>query len=127
MWEGIMSKLLNEKEKLKLKNALYYAENKVAVLTRQQEYLKTKKQDPKFRERKIKSYHKERAKYPEKYRARYLLRSAIVLGKIAKQPCEVCGELKVESHHDDYSKPLEVRWLCHQHHCELEGRWIPRV
>lgn len=36
-------------------------------------------------------------------------------GKITKQPCEVCGAV-AQAHHDDYSKPLEVRWLCPVHH-----------
>lgn len=39
-------------------------------------------------------------------------------GRLIPQPCEVCGETKVVAHHDDYDKPLEVRWLCHPHHCE---------
>jgi hypothetical protein len=33
-----------------------------------------------------------------------------------KSPCEVCGNQKAEAHHDDYSKLLEVRWLCDEHH-----------
>ncbi len=65
-------------------------------------------------------------KFPEKYKARYTLKNAVRLGKIKRGVCEVCGSVEVEGHHDDYSKPLEVRWFCHQHHCELEGRWIPR-
>lgn len=33
-------------------------------------------------------------------------------GQIIKQPCEKCGEPESQKHHDDYSKPLAVRWLC---------------
>ena len=58
-----------------------------------------------------------------KYKARYMVRNAVRLGQLIKKSYEICGAIEVESHHDDYSKPLEVRWLCHQHHCELEGRW----
>ena len=39
-------------------------------------------------------------------------------GTLVKAPCEVCGSLEVEKHHDDYDKPLEVRWLCREHHLE---------
>lgn len=42
-------------------------------------------------------------------------------GKVVKGPCEVCGEAEVEAHHDDYLKPLDVRWRCNAHHLELHG------
>lgn len=40
-------------------------------------------------------------------------------GKITKKPCAVCGNVKSEAHHPDYSKPLEVIWLCRIHHLKL--------
>lgn len=37
-------------------------------------------------------------------------------GKLIPQPCEVCASTEnIQMHHDDYSKPLEVRWLCDRH------------
>src|SRR3990170_3242747 len=38
-------------------------------------------------------------------------------GLIEPKPCEVCGEA-AEKHHQDYGKPLDVRWLCRIHHVE---------
>lgn len=56
-----------------------------------------------------------RKKNPEKKRAQVALQRAVKKGLVIPQPCEVCGE-KAEAHHPDYSKPLEVVWLCHLHH-----------
>jgi hypothetical protein len=50
-------------------------------------------------------------------RARSLMTKAIKEGKLIRGPCEVCGTTEdIHGHHDDYSKPLEVRWLCASHH-----------
>lgn len=37
-------------------------------------------------------------------------------GKLIKMPCEICGDKKTEMHHEDYDKPLSVRWFCRKHH-----------
>lgn len=48
--------------------------------------------------------------------ARSAVSHALSSGKIKKMPCEVCRNENVHGHHDDYSKPLKVRWLCPVHH-----------
>jgi uncharacterized protein YdaT len=63
-----------------------------------------------------------RKENPEKYAAHVTLNNAVRAGKVKKQPCEVCGSTtRVHAHHDDYSKPLEVRWRCPLHHAELRA------
>lgn len=52
----------------------------------------------------------------EKVAAKNAVDVAVRQGKIVKTPCGVCGKKKVEGHHKDYSKPLEVEWLCKKHH-----------
>ena len=63
---------------------------------------------------------KHRQAYPEKYKARNAVSNALRDGKIVKAPCS-CGSEKVEAHHADYSKPLEVMWLCFSCHRLLHG------
>jgi hypothetical protein len=55
-------------------------------------------------------------KIKEKERARNLAREALYNGTIKKLPCIICGDENVEMHHRDYSKPLEVDFLCKRHH-----------
>jgi|688.fasta_scaffold28174_11 hypothetical protein len=54
----------------------------------------------------------------QKANAHGRVNKAIKAGKLIKMPCEKCGSLNVHGHHDDYMKPLEVRWLCPKHHGE---------
>jgi len=59
-----------------------------------------------------------RIKYPEKYKARWALQYAVRSGKVIKPKfCSSCGvEGKIQGHHHDYSKPLDVIWLCKKCH-----------
>ncbi len=62
--------------------------------------------------------YKESEFHRLKIAAQSLTSKAIRKGTLIKEPCEVCGKLKVDAHHDDYEKPLDVRWLCRSHHRE---------
>ncbi len=60
-----------------------------------------------------------RVSNPEKYRAHKVVEYAVARGKLQRQPCQRCGATDlVHAHHDDYSKPLDVAWLCPLHHRE---------
>jgi len=101
--------------------------NKCKTCTKK--YEKNRRQNPKFRE-KILSYDRARGfrqgyeytkeyreRFPRKYKAHTLINNAIKKGLISQEPCEVCGSTdNLHAHHDDYSKPLIVRWLCASHH-----------
>ena len=73
----------------------------------------------KKREKDRRVYHTQYdIKYPEKLKGRIMVRNALKNGDITKLPCQFCNSERSMGHHDDYSKPLEVRWLCQKHHSQ---------
>lgn len=73
--------------------------------------------------RQPKEYVREyRKRFPNKYRAHTLVNNQIRAGNLVKEPCEVCGSEVSVAHHDDYSKPLNVRWLCQEHHKQWHAK-----
>jgi ribosomal protein S27AE len=63
--------------------------------------------------RQDKDYRDEyKSKYPNKHNAHRIVNLSIRAMKLFKEPCEKCGREDVHAHHDDYAKPLNVRWLC---------------
>lgn len=57
-----------------------------------------------------------RKRYPEKRRAHAAVYEAVRSGRLVRLNCEQCGKTNSQAHHDDYSKPLDVRWLCAECH-----------
>jgi hypothetical protein len=58
-----------------------------------------------------------------KHQARLAVYSEIRAGRLEKGECEVgigCTG-RIEAHHDDYERPLEIRWLCKRHHMLLHS------
>lgn len=66
---------------------------------------------------------KYRTAYPEKTLAHNRVMKAILRGRLIRPShCSNCKRAcKPEAHHDDYSKPLEVRWLCKTCHMKHHG------
>ena len=92
------------------------------------------KNSEKLKEKRKKSYDKEKAKmWQRSWRKRNGLgkqkvRNKVILalekGILVKTGCQYPNgncEGRIEGHHWDYSKPLEVVWLCRKHHA-LAGR-----
>lgn len=61
-------------------------------------------------------------------KAHGLVFQAIKAGTLRRHPCEVCGSENVHAHHDDYERPLDVRWLCpHHHRLHHRGEYEPPI
>jgi ribosomal protein S27AE len=54
--------------------------------------------------------------------ARHAVLRAIKNGVLQRRSCEICGNERVEAHHDDYDLPLKVRWLCNTHHHDWHSK-----
>ncbi len=72
----------------------------------------------------MRAYKKHKVKWLARIKARYAVKKGIL---VKPKWCEVCNLVKpLQGHHEDYSKPLEVIWLCSGCHAdadrELESR-----
>lgn len=95
--------------------ALNYQSN----FARYQEYERKRFNTPERKAKSRKYIRNHRLQNPEKNLARSRIAYAVRSGKLQPKPCQVCGTTeKVEAHHPDYSKPLDVQWLCFTHHRE---------
>lgn len=103
------------KERLSLWHKGNYIKNTERILAVRRSYKLTQAS----KDAQAKSDVKSRNKFPEKIKARKITFWAIKSGKLLREPCEVCGSIsKIHAHHEDYSEPLEVVWLCKKHHIE---------
>jgi len=79
------------------------------------EYDRIRAKNPKRELAKNIRNEKYRKEFKERVNAHVILKRAIAKGLIKKTVCWCCGE-KAEAHHPDYSRPLDVVWLCSSHH-----------
>ena len=86
------------------------------------EYERKRYQEPKRHAMSLEYARRRRIVHAVKYHANSKTGNAIRDGKLVRQPCEVCGCEKVQAHHEDYTKPLNVEWLCRKHHLAKHGK-----
>lgn len=89
-----------------------------------QEYERKRNQEPVRRRQMIEAQRRRRKRHPLRYKARMDASNAIRDGRLIRGPCECCGSKRAQAHHDDYSKPLEVRWLCFKCHRAWHGQTV---
>ena len=88
-------------------------------------YEKVREQSPERKAKKLEYQRKHRALNAMQTKARQMVVTATRAGLIAPQPCEDCGFIgSTEGHHEDYTKPLELIWLCFRCHRIRHGQTI---
>lgn len=82
-------------------------------------YERSRYQNPARKKTVSESIKRQRQRNPQKSWCRQRTARAVKSGILKKTPCCVCGAEKVQAHHEDYSKPLEVKWMCFKCHREV--------
>jgi hypothetical protein len=130
-FDGEMERLYPESEPVAIKNPCPHGLMKSYCGDCVREYKRAWK--AKHRERLLPSNREYKKRYlhdfPDspmrllKENVRTQVYKAIKSGRLVRGSCEVAGcEITTEAHHNDYSKPFEVRWLCKQHHEDVHHK-----
>lgn len=101
--------------------------HKRATWNRYKDDLNAARRTPERRERanarRREAYQRDPARfrqpYSQKKRARWDVWKAIKDGKLTRGSCVECGAENAQAHHHDYSKPLDVTWLCARCHAAV--------
>lgn len=106
------------KEKIRQRNKGYYQNNSEKVKQTNKNYRKNNKEKVRLvRSKNQKDYIK---KYPEKIKAHSIANNKINIPMA--QLCEICNKHKAKHrHHEDYTKPLEVIFVCIKCHNNLHN------
>ena len=70
------------------------------------------------------SKHLYARQYPDRAQAHSLATTAVSNGTLTKpSACQQCGHVRrLDAHHDDYTQPLTVRWLCRACHTHVHPK-----
>jgi hypothetical protein len=100
------------------KNGCVHSICRDCLRIKQQKYRKTEN----GKKAELRATNKARLKHREKWEARKRVVKAIRDGELEKKDkCEQCNlKKKLQGHHEDYSKPLEIVWLCSSCHAAAD-------
>jgi hypothetical protein len=117
------SRILREKNPIEYRKVQseWNSKNRLKV----REYTKERNKKPEYKLKRNERYGKSRKECDIfKDRARKIARCAVRSGYLTRpDKCEVCmKECKPHGHHEDYSKPLDVQWLCRICHNHKHGK-----
>lgn len=108
----------------------FYAENNIDILQKRKKYYlenrekffqyvkKYQKNNPKYRKYQNQYLIKKRKSHDQKFLARQIVQLALK-GKMIFKPlqCARCESMeKIEAHHEDYARPLDILWVCYPCH-----------
>ncbi len=90
---------------------------------------KVKEKNRKYvRSEKFKEYCRKKyatdVRYRKRVKCKGAVRRALKRGELVKKKC-FCGK-EAEAHHLDYNYPLEIMWLCREHHAKWHSSNAPR-
>jgi hypothetical protein len=119
----------NNPEKIKLSFRKHYLKYRDDKIRWQHEYSQKNKEEIKKRNyirHRTTEFREKAKKYREKVKERTKVQQeahkmvlyALKLNVLKKsETCEICKDtLKLQGHHKDYNKPLDVQWLCKKCH-----------
>lgn len=91
------------------------------------DYERERQKRPERRKAALRYQKTRRRRHPDKERARRAVAYALRAGNLQRAPCK-CGDPKTQAHHHDYSKPLDVEWLCFRcHRNERHGQQVQKA
>jgi hypothetical protein len=92
-------------------------DNKKRNRDRYREYERERARRPERRASQLEYQREYRKRNREKMAAQRKVAYHVQRGNMTPKPCNVCGTtVHVHAHHEDYNRPLDVIWLCAEHH-----------
>ena len=86
-------------------------------------YEQERSQRPGRKKKATEYQRKRRANNPKKYKAQNKINNSLRDGKLKREPCLMCGDVKSQAHHIDYDgEGLNIIWLCWKHHMQIHGK-----